>query len=286
MKYPKFLGVALGVCLYAFTPAAGAQQQSTQPGQDRSGQTTDRDRSATGSQTQSQTGSQTESQAGSQTSSQTQSQTGSDMGAQSGALSQQEAKFIREAAAGSMAEIEFGKMAKERAGSEQVKELAEKLEEDHSKSLEKLKEIAQSNNIDVPSDLPSKQQKTTDRLSKLSGSEFDAAFVREVHKHHNKDISKYKKMQNRARNEELKEYVSNTLPKLQEHHDAAQTLRSSIEAASRPAEANGRSSDGTDPTTRDPYGNGTQRRPQSDPRIPQDPSSGPSRQPNTIPNQP
>src|SRR3954453_5331901 len=92
--------------------------------------------------------------------------------------------FVMNAAMGGMAEVELGKLAEQKASSESVKQFGQKMVADHGKANEELKSVAATQKIDIPVSLSSKHQAVIDRLSKLSGSAFDKAYVKEMVKDH------------------------------------------------------------------------------------------------------
>jgi putative membrane protein len=141
-------------------------------------------------------------------------------------------EFITKAAQGSMMEIQLAQMAQEKAASEEVKDYAKKLEQDHKKANDQLKEIASERGVDVPQDLGS-HAKTMDKFSKLSGEEFDKAYIRSQVKDHKKDIKLFQKQANRGMDSSVKEFAENTVPVLQEHLRMAQQLQSSVGTRAR-----------------------------------------------------
>jgi putative membrane protein len=142
-------------------------------------------------------------------------------GSQSSQLASSEQKFLQKAAKGSMAEIELGKLAQERGQSDDVKELGQKLVQDHTKALEEVRQIAQSKNVTLDEELDSKYRKTQDRLSKLSGEEFDRAFLKEIHREHQRDIADFRKQSQNAKDDQVKDFAARTLPALEQHQQMA-----------------------------------------------------------------
>jgi predicted outer membrane protein len=61
-------------------------------------------------------------------------------------------------------------------------------------------------------------------LQSLSGSEFDRAYIRHMVKGHAMDIQKYQQASQQLQDTEIKSFVSQTLPKLREHHTQAQQI--------------------------------------------------------------
>src|SRR5512140_2380360 len=85
--------------------------------------------------------------------------------------------FVKKAAVGGMAEVELGTLAKDKASSDQVKQFANRMVTDHGKANDELKTLAQNKNITLPTDLDAKHKAVRDRLSKLSGEQFDRAYM-------------------------------------------------------------------------------------------------------------
>ncbi len=136
-------------------------------------------------------------------------------------------KFVKDAAEGAMTEVELGKLAQEKGSSDAVKDFGKRMVEDHSKANEELKQAAVKASIDVPNTAPKKAQKAKDKLSKLSGTEFDRAYAKMMLKDHKSDV---KDFDNEAKNgsaPEVKDFAAKTLPKLQEHLKLAEQLNAS-----------------------------------------------------------
>jgi putative membrane protein len=133
-------------------------------------------------------------------------------------------KFVHDAALGGMAEVELGKLATQKASSDAVKQFGQKMVDDHTKANDQLKEIASKENISVPDSLDSKHQSRIEKLSKLSGPDFDKAYVKDQVKDHKKDVSEFKSEAENGSNPNIKQFASTTLPTLQEHLSMVQDI--------------------------------------------------------------
>jgi putative membrane protein len=136
--------------------------------------------------------------------------------------------FIRNAAEGNMAEIKLGQLAEEKAQAPEVKNLAKRIVEDHTKALEELKQTAQQESINLPTDVSHKDALTYDRLAKASGPEFDREYTQEMVKDHQKDISEFKRAETSVKNPASKEYAQKELPTLQQHLELAQHAQAHV----------------------------------------------------------
>lgn len=135
-----------------------------------------------------------------------------------------EKKFVQDAALGGMAEVELGKLATQKASSDAVKQFGQKMVDDHTKANDQLKEVASKQNIGIPDSLDSKHQSRIDKMSKLSGPDFDKAYVKDQLKDHKKDVSEFKNEAENGSNPNIKQFASTTLPVLQEHLNMVQDL--------------------------------------------------------------
>jgi putative membrane protein len=137
-------------------------------------------------------------------------------------------QFIRNAAEGNMAEIKLGQLAEEKAQAPEVKNLAKRIVEDHTKAEEELKETAQKESINLPTDISHKDALTYDRLAKMSGPQLDKEYVQEMVKDHEKDIAEYKHAETAVKNPATKEYAQKELPTLQAHLEQAQHAQAHV----------------------------------------------------------
>ncbi|TMA80700.1 MAG: DUF4142 domain-containing protein [Deltaproteobacteria bacterium] len=143
---------------------------------------------------------------------------------------QTDAAFIKEAAQGGMAEVELGRLGVERAESPDVKQFAQRMVEDHSKANDELKPIASKEGVTIPKTLDPKHKATKDKLAKLSGHDFDRAYMREMTSDHNHDVSAFQKQLAKTRDPELKSWIEKTLTTVKEHQQLAQETASKVGA--------------------------------------------------------
>lgn len=133
--------------------------------------------------------------------------------------------FIKQAAEINAAEIEMAEVAESRASNEDVKHYAKHLGQEHKLATEKLQQIAQKQNAEVPEE-PSKMHKEeTERLSKLEGPAFDKAYLDSQVKAHQQAIKKFEQQAKAAQSPEIQRYAQMHLPTLREHLQQAQLLQ-------------------------------------------------------------
>jgi putative membrane protein len=132
--------------------------------------------------------------------------------------------FVNKAAEGGLAEVEFGKLATEKASSNEVKKFGQRMVDDHRKANDQLKQVAGKVGVTLPDRLSPKDQATRDRLSKLSGEQFDSAYMRDMVKDHTKDVAEFRRESQNAKNDDVKNFASQTLPTLQDHLQHAKSI--------------------------------------------------------------
>lgn len=144
-------------------------------------------------------------------------------------------RFVKKAAEGGMAEVELGQLAQEKASSFEVKQFAKRMVTDHSKANDELKQIASSKGVTLPSRLSAKDKATKEKLSNLSGKDFDNAYMRDMVKDHTKDVAEFQKESTSAHDPAVKNFASQTLPTLQIHlKDAKEIGPKTTASASKP----------------------------------------------------
>lgn len=137
--------------------------------------------------------------------------------------------FVQDAASGGIAEVKLGQLAEQKGASDTVRKFGKQMESDHSDANNKLKEIASRDNIAIPEDMNSKDRATYDRLSKLSGADFDKAYAQDMVQNHQKDIAAFQQEASNGQNPDLKSFASKTLPTLREHLRMAQGMQGTVQ---------------------------------------------------------
>jgi putative membrane protein len=140
-------------------------------------------------------------------------------------LSTTEKAFVTTAAEGNLAEVELGKLASEKSNNQQVKDFGQQMVTDHSKANDNLKTIADSNEAHWPTKLTGKPKALYDRLSKLSGPQFDKIYVQAMAEDHRKVAKEYETESGTVKDEKLKSYIDQTLPVVQQHLSHIQSIQ-------------------------------------------------------------
>jgi putative membrane protein len=140
------------------------------------------------------------------------------------ALTTSEREFISQAARGGLEEVQLGRLAAEKAANPEVKQLAGRISTDHEQLNQKLQQLGSNLNITLDQQLSPEQQNTVSRLEKLSGRSFDREYIKAMINDHVKTISEFERAASQATNADIKQFVSDALPKLREHLSAAREI--------------------------------------------------------------
>ena len=132
--------------------------------------------------------------------------------------------FWMEAAQSGMAEVMLANLALEKSNNEEVKSFAQKVVTDHTAVNEELKTLAASKNVTLPTDVNAKQKASMDKLSNMSGMDFDRAFIKQMVKDHEAAVKLFQKQADSGTDADVKAFAAKNLPTLQEHLAMARTM--------------------------------------------------------------
>jgi putative membrane protein len=142
-------------------------------------------------------------------------------------------KFLKDAAVGGMTEVELGKLATQKASSDQVKQFGQKMVDDHGKANEALKQVASKESIQIPDSLDAKHQSRIDKLAKLSGADFDKAYMKDQVKDHEKDVSDFQSEAKGGSDPTTQQFAATTLPTLQQHLELAKSINKTTKSGGK-----------------------------------------------------
>ena len=143
-------------------------------------------------------------------------------------LSQEDRRFALEALQGNVAEVHAGNLAAEKATDPAVKEFARRMVDDHGTAVQQLGALLGAQGGDMPKAGGPEDQKEAERLSGLSGAEFDRAYMAHMAKAHDRDVALYEAHASKANDARLRTYITKTLPVLQQHQKDARDLHARL----------------------------------------------------------
>jgi len=125
--------------------------------------------------------------------------------------------FLRKATEGSLAEVQFGRLAVEKGASNDVKSLGQMMIDDHTKLNEKMAPIADSIGVMLPKRLSKEDQAEYDKISALTGDEFDKEYIATMVKDHHADLREFRIEANSTNDPLLKQAVTDGAQIIHDH---------------------------------------------------------------------
>ncbi len=126
-------------------------------------------------------------------------------------------EFVLRASQGGMTEVQLGKVASDKGSTSQVKDFGARMVKDHTQANDELASLAEKKGITVSQTLDSHHQAQVDKLSRLSGSAFDKAYVSNQVNAHEMTVKLFQQEAQSGQDADLKAFASRTLPTLEDH---------------------------------------------------------------------
>jgi putative membrane protein len=117
-------------------------------------------------------------------------------------------------------EIEAGKMARKNGQSKQVQDYGKMLVKDHSDADKKVSALAKQQKVDLAASAPAADP----GMNMAAGAFDDSKFARDMLDDHKKDIAEVTEARDNTNDPKLKKLLSDILPTLQKHQEAAQKI--------------------------------------------------------------
>jgi putative membrane protein len=137
-------------------------------------------------------------------------------------------KFAKDAALTAMRNVEMGKLAAQKAVSPDIKQFGKRVVQEQSKASDQLKDIATKENLSIPGAVDPKHQSQIDKLAKLSGEQFDKAYLKDQLKTEQAQLRDFSGEAAGGSDPAVKAFANGTLPALQEQVQLAKNLNKSL----------------------------------------------------------
>jgi putative membrane protein len=135
-----------------------------------------------------------------------------------------DASFYKHAAEGGIAEVEAGKLAQDKSNNQQVKDFGAMMVKDHSAANDKLKALADSKSISLPTSSSVGQMATKAKLEVLSGDTFDKSYIAGQIKAHQNTAALFRKEIASGQDADAKAFAKETLPTVRAHLKAINAI--------------------------------------------------------------
>jgi len=145
----------------------------------------------------------------------------------SGATTSSPESFMKDAAQGGQAEVKMGDLAAKNAKNPDRKKFAQMMVTDHGAAGKDLEELAKKKNFTLPTDIGS-HQATYDKLSKMTGDDFDRYYVEQMVQDHEADVKEFQKQAANSSDPEVKAFAAKVAPVVQKHLDAIKAIQAKM----------------------------------------------------------
>jgi len=149
---------------------------------------------------------------------------------QANSVTSADKKFMDKAAQADLAEVKLGQLAQDKSSNQAVKDFGKRMVTDHTNNENQLKGLASSDNVTLPANLDAKDRALYNRLSKLSGTQFDREYMQSMVKDHQNDVAEFQRESKMAHDSGVRSYADSTLPVLHQHLSLAQSVSGQVGA--------------------------------------------------------
>jgi putative membrane protein len=133
-------------------------------------------------------------------------------------------EFAKKASACGMAEVDLSNLALIRARDPAVRQFAQQMINDHTQANRELLQWANRQQVPLAKSKDEDHQKCFDKLAKLSGNEFDQAYMEGMVKDHEEAVKLFETQSKEGKDEALKSWADKKVPTLKKHLETARKL--------------------------------------------------------------
>jgi putative membrane protein len=135
------------------------------------------------------------------------------------------AEFLVEALRTSLAEARLGELATRQSYDPRVRDYGTRLRSDHTAHAQEIERLLEPLGVTIPTEPSAEALSAQAALERLTGKEFDAAFVQQMVWSHTEAVEKYGAQTHANPDRALHEFAAASLPMLREHLATAEALR-------------------------------------------------------------
>lgn len=139
-------------------------------------------------------------------------------------LTEADRDFFQKAAQANVAEIEGGKLAQSKAARADIKQFGEKMEQDHSKTLQELQALAAKKGVSLPDGPDEAHQALAKQLAAASGKEFDRTYVTHAGVADHKAAKTLFEKGAKSQDADVRAFAKKVLPHIEHHLQMAQAI--------------------------------------------------------------
>lgn len=140
------------------------------------------------------------------------------------AFSKEDQNILNKLAQGSRSEIQLGKLVASKTSQPAVKNFGKRMIEDHSAILKQLNQWAATNNATILETPGQEENKILNKISSLSGKEFDHQYIQGMLQDHNKDVAEIASYIDTHKGSSAIPVLRGTLPIVEDHLRIAENI--------------------------------------------------------------
>ncbi|WP_449416953.1 DUF4142 domain-containing protein [Phormidium nigroviride] len=139
-------------------------------------------------------------------------------------LSSRDRNFINQAAQVGMLEVQLGQLATQRGSTNTVKQYGQRMVNEHTQANQQLMQLAAQKGVTPPTNLDNQHKAVMNRISNLSGANFDDSYMKEMIDSHNQAIALFQAQSQQGQDPDLKAWATKLVPNLQAHLQMANQM--------------------------------------------------------------
>ena len=140
-------------------------------------------------------------------------------------ISMTDTNFILAAAQGGMTEVKLGELASTSGTRADVKEFGQMMVKDHTAINDDLKTLAAQKGVTLPNSLDAEHQGMVDKMTALTGSGFDDAYIAGMIQVHQTDAKAFRAESDATQDAGIKYFVDTSIPVVESHLKQATLLK-------------------------------------------------------------
>jgi putative membrane protein len=142
-----------------------------------------------------------------------------------GSRNTRQIEFLLEALRGSLADVRMGELAAQQSNDQRVRDYGTKLKSDFTAHATEIERLLEPLGVTIPTEPSAEGQSRLATLTRLSGEEFDMAFVQQMIWTHTDAIESYGAQTHANPDRSVHDFAAASLPMLREHLAKAEALR-------------------------------------------------------------
>lgn len=152
-------------------------------------------------------------------------------------ISTADRSFVTEAAQQNLLQSKLASLAESKTQNDQVKDLAGRFRDEANSTKGGLQDIASRNNMTLPTSLDTRHQQMYDRMSNLSGAEFDREFTnREIHLQ-DRAVNLYQNESQNGQDKDIRDFATSKMSTIKQDQQQAMNAQQSMGGAASNTQA-------------------------------------------------